>query len=290
MGTRIEELVTSSRPGRAGYHFAYMEEGAKREVRRALLSAVCIPGHQVAFASREMPVARGWGSGGLQMTLATVTPEDTVKVIDQGDDRSLNAVGLRRLIADTTGVATTTDTTQATLVQTRHRIPDTPMHQGQVLVLQVPVADPLRLVEPRRSITRRLHAEGDYTGVWVALYEDHARANTPSWAHSHPMQASTGYVFTPTPIPRHDCLKLDDAPFLSLFGAGREATVYAIPPFTRVRPLHFEDRPFHTEEFDAPCERCGAADTYLDQVHVGALVQWRCSDTDTCTRRVAAGG
>lgn len=289
MSTKLGDLVATGHLGREGYHYAYMEASAKREVRRALLKAVCIPGHQVDFASREMPVARGWGSGGLQVSLATVVPDDVVKVIDQGDDDSLNAVGLRTLITETAAAATTTDTRRATLIQTRHRIPDTPLQKGQVLVLQVPVADPLRLVEPRRSITRRLHAERDYTGVWLALYEDHARLNTPSWAHSYPLEAKAfgdapGYVFTPTPIPRHDCHKLDNAPFLSLFGAGREATVYAIPPFTDVKPLHFSDRPFEAETFAGPCRRCGRSDTYLDQVWVDDRPTLRCSDTDTCNR------
>jgi hypothetical protein len=31
----------------------------KRELRRSIFKAVCIPGHQVPYASREMPIARG---------------------------------------------------------------------------------------------------------------------------------------------------------------------------------------------------------------------------------------
>lgn len=293
MGSRLDALRDQAQEGREGYHYAYLDDSAKREVRRALVKAVCIPGHQVRFASREMPVARGWGSGGLQVSLATVAPGDVVKVIDQGDDDSLNAVGLRELIATTADVATTTDTRDATLIQTRHRIPDVPLTRGQVLVLQVPVADPLRLVEPRPTRSRELHATRDYTGVWLHLYEDHARLDTPAWAHSYPMEVETGYVITPTPIPRHDCPKLDDAPHLSLFGAGREATVYAIPPHTRVVPLRFDDRPFVPESFDQPCGLCGATDTYLESRFVvdtdegQEVEQWRCGDTDTCRRRVA---
>ena len=49
-----------------------LDEAAKREIRRAALTAVCVPGYQVPFGSREMPVARGWGSGGLQVTLAVI--------------------------------------------------------------------------------------------------------------------------------------------------------------------------------------------------------------------------
>jgi alpha-D-ribose 1-methylphosphonate 5-phosphate C-P lyase len=34
-----------------------LDESAKREIRRAALTAVCVPGYQVPFGSREMPVA-----------------------------------------------------------------------------------------------------------------------------------------------------------------------------------------------------------------------------------------
>lgn len=47
------------------YNFAFLDEGSKREIRRAILKAVAIPGYQVPFASREMPIGRGWGTGGL---------------------------------------------------------------------------------------------------------------------------------------------------------------------------------------------------------------------------------
>jgi Phosphonate metabolism protein PhnJ len=52
------------------YNFAFIDEDSKREVRRRLLKAVALPGHLVPFASRDLPIARGWGTGGLQVTLA----------------------------------------------------------------------------------------------------------------------------------------------------------------------------------------------------------------------------
>ncbi|MDO5498338.1 MAG: alpha-D-ribose 1-methylphosphonate 5-phosphate C-P-lyase PhnJ, partial [Propionibacteriaceae bacterium] len=91
-----------------------LDEQGKREVRRACLSGVCIPGYQVPFGSREMPVARGWGSGGLQVTVAIGGGADTVKVIDQGDEEGVNAVNLRRLIRGTLGCGATGDTREAT--------------------------------------------------------------------------------------------------------------------------------------------------------------------------------
>ena len=100
-----------------------LDESSKREVRRAILTAIAVPGYQVPFGSREMPVARGWGSGGLQVTLAVIGPRDVVKVYDQGEDGGVNAANLRRLIRRSEGVQTTTDARVATVIQTRHRVP-----------------------------------------------------------------------------------------------------------------------------------------------------------------------
>lgn len=269
----------------AGYAYAYLDAASKREVRRALLKAVCLPGHLVPFASREMPVARGWGSGGLQVTLSVVTPEDTVKVIDQGSDQSMNAIALRDLIARSAEVATTTDVREATLTQTRHRIPEDPLGEGHVLVFQVPVSDPLRRIDPRPSVTRRLHAERDYAPIWLYLYEDHAQVGHSTFASAHPAEVEGTYVMTPSPIPRHDVPRLDQAPFLSLFGAGREAVVYAVPPYTRVRPLAFDDRPFEPELFCEGCALCGSTDTFLVEDEGSASTRLICSDTDHCRRR-----
>src|SRR5262249_39598926 len=83
---------------RQDYSYAFLDEFAKRELRRRMLKAIAIPGYQVPYASRELPIARGWGTGGLQVTLSLVGPRDTVKVIDQGADDSVNAANLRRFI------------------------------------------------------------------------------------------------------------------------------------------------------------------------------------------------
>lgn len=283
--TAVRALLERSRPRHlTGYLWGYLDDESKREIRRALLKAVCIPGHITPFASREMPVARGWGSGGLQVTLAVIDPDDVVKVIDQGDDNSLNAATMRTLIADSTGVATTTDARAASLIQTRHRVPEDDLAPGTVLVFQVPISDPLREYEPRPSIAARRHAEGDYSAIWLGLYEDHTRLDESRFSHSYPCQVDGSYVISTTPIPRFDVPRLHQAPFLSLFGAGREAAVYAIPPYTDVHPLTFTDRPFTVEVFDRPCSRCGVQGTYLTEEVLEDAVVLVCSDTDFCRR------
>ena len=91
------------------YPFGFLDSYAKKEVRRTILKAIAIPGYQVPYASREMPMGRGFGTGGLQLTLSLIGEGETLKVIDQGSDDSVNAVNLRHFIELTCpGIHTTT--------------------------------------------------------------------------------------------------------------------------------------------------------------------------------------
>ena len=182
------------------YNFAFFDEGSKREIRRSILKAVAIPGYQVPFASREMPIARGWGTGGLQITLSLVGREDVIKVIDQGADESVNAVSIKRLVCGTTGIAATDDARKATIIQSRHRIPESPLCPGQILVLQVPTPEPLRFVEPSEFATKRLHAEREYSGAYLALFEEIMKFGRVATGADHPVEVEGRYVMAPSPI------------------------------------------------------------------------------------------
>jgi alpha-D-ribose 1-methylphosphonate 5-phosphate C-P lyase len=264
-----------------------LDEGAKREIRRAALSAVCVPGYQVPFGSREMPVARGWGSGGLQVTLAVIGAEDTVKVIDQGDDGGVNATNLRRMIATTTGCDESADTRDATVVQTRHRVPEEGLSAGDLLVYQVPVPEPLRKVQKSVAVCARMHAEGDYAAMWVSLYEDIVRNGMITRTTGYPVLVAGRYVMATTPIPRWDVPRLHRSEHVNLFGAGREKRIYAVPPHTDVVPLTFDDVPFEVEYTPgAVCKLCGSDDVFL--VDAGTGGGFACSDTEWCAR-VRAG-
>ena len=46
------------------YNFAYLDEQTKRMIRRALPKGLAVPGYPVPVASREAPMAYGWGAGG----------------------------------------------------------------------------------------------------------------------------------------------------------------------------------------------------------------------------------
>lgn len=278
---RLNEMVGPV----GGVPFALLDEESKAEIRRALLHAVAIPGFQVPFGSREMPVARGWGSGGLQITLAIVGRDDTVKVIDQGDDEGVNAVNLRRLVVSSTGIKETTEVSEATIVQSRHRIPEDDMTEDHILVLQVPVPEPLRGVERDVRRLARMHAEADYSKMWVSLYEDKVRNGVITQTTGYPCEVNGRYIVATTPIPRWDIPRLHQSEFLTLFGAGREKRVYAIPPYTNVEPLIFEDIPFEVERVDgASCRFCGSTESFLVD-SPGETDTWSCSDTAWCRTR-----
>jgi hypothetical protein len=44
--------------------YGFLDASAKREMRRKMLKAIAVPGCQMPYASREVPMARGWGTGG----------------------------------------------------------------------------------------------------------------------------------------------------------------------------------------------------------------------------------
>jgi alpha-D-ribose 1-methylphosphonate 5-phosphate C-P lyase len=222
----------------------------------------------VPFASREMPMPYGWGTGGVQVTAACLVPEDRLKVIDQGADDTTNAVSIRKFFKRTAGVATTEETAHASLIQTRHRIPETPLTGDQVLVYQVPIPEPLRFLEPRETETRKMHSLEEYGLMHVKLYEDISRHGAISTAYAYPVKVEGRYVMDPSPIPKFDNPKLSDCPAIQLFGAGREQRIYALPPYTKVVSLDFEDHPFEASKADAPCALCGSETSYLDEVIV----------------------
>lgn len=273
------------------YNFAYLDESTKRMLRRALLKAVAIPGYQVPFGGREMPLPYGWGTGGIQVTASIIGRQDVLKVIDQGSDDTTNAINIRRFFSRVTDVRTTESTPEATIIQTRHRIPETPLTEGQIMVYQVPIPEPLRWLESSETETRTMHALAEYGAMHVKLYEDIARHGHIATTYDYPVVVNERYMMRPSPIPKFDNPKLDDSPALMLFGAGREKRVYAVPPYTRVKSLDFEDHPFEVERWDECCAQCGSHDSYLDEIIMDdqGTRRFVCSDTEYCAERQAAG-
>lgn len=276
----------------SGYSYGFLDEFAKREIRRRTLKAIAIPGYQVPYASRELPIARGWGTGGLQVTLSIAGPDSVIKVIDQGADDSVNAANLRRFIARMTGAASTTDTLAATIIQSRHRIPEEILRNDQVLVLQVPDPEPLRGVQPNMSQARIMHGDADYSQMWLTLYEQLVFFGRFMQGASYPSLVHGRYLISPSPIPRWDTPKLHQAAHLTLLSAGREKRLYAVPPYTDVRPIEFDDVFFQVEaQGKWRCRQSGAQHKFMNELpQDDGSVLYELSDTSYAAKLVAQRG
>ncbi|SMC70745.1 alpha-D-ribose 1-methylphosphonate 5-phosphate C-P-lyase PhnJ [Rhizobium sp. RU36D] len=259
-------LASLTKPWEA-FSYGFLDASAKREMRRKMLKAIAVPGCQMPYASREVPIARGWGTGGLQVTLTLINPAASVKVIDQGSDDSVNAASIRRFLSRVSGARETLDTLEASILQSRHRIPEEKLREDQVLVLQVPNPEPLRPVEPNISIARQMHADVDYSRLWLTLYEQIVRSGRIMQGAAYPALVNGRHVMTPSPIPRWDVPKLHMARHLTFLSAGREKRLFAVPPFTRVEPLVFSDVPYKVEDHaDLICHRSGVRGYFMNEI------------------------
>jgi alpha-D-ribose 1-methylphosphonate 5-phosphate C-P lyase len=176
---------------------------------------------------------------------------------------------------------------EATIIQTRHRIPEQPLTEGQILVFQVPIPEPLRFLEPRETETRKMHELEEYGLMHIKLYEDIARHGQIATSYAYPVKVEGRYVMDPSPIPKFDNPKLNGSAALMLFGAGREQRIYALPPHSQAISLDFEDHPFQASKADHACTLCGSDTSYLDEVITddrGGRM-FVCSDTDFCRGR-----
>ncbi|MEE2995863.1 MAG: alpha-D-ribose 1-methylphosphonate 5-phosphate C-P-lyase PhnJ [Pseudomonadota bacterium] len=292
IAAKDEALAAASRHSVDGtYNFGYLDEQTKRMVRRCILKAMATPGYQVPFGSREMPLPYGWGTGGIQLSASILGPDDTFKVIDQGADDTTNAVSIRGFFARVCGVDTTEETEEASVIQTRHRVPEVPLREDQILVYQVPQPEPLRPLEPRETETRMMHAYEEYGLMHVRLYDDIAKFGEIAVAYAYPVMVNGRHLMSPSPIPKYDNPKMHQMAALQVLSAGREKRIYAIPPYTEVKSLDFDDHPFFVPRPDDCCGLCGAEDSFLVEVvldndntrmHV-------CSDTAYCNNRQADG-
>ena len=270
--------------------YGFLDASAKREMRRKMLKAVAVPGCQMPYASREVPMARGWGTGGLQVSLTLVTPQMRVKVIDQGADDSVNAASIRRFIARVAGTPTTTDALDADLIQSRHRVPEEILRDDQILVLQVPNPEPLRPVQPNMSVARQMHADADYGRMWLQLYEQIVRSGRVMQGAAYPSLVNGRHVMTPSPIPRWDVPKLNMARHLTILSAGREKRIFAVPPLTRVEPLVFSDVPYRVEEHAGlTCFRSGLQGFFMNEIpQADGSARHEVSDSDWGVKAINA--
>ncbi|MEL7183586.1 MAG: alpha-D-ribose 1-methylphosphonate 5-phosphate C-P-lyase PhnJ, partial [Pseudomonadota bacterium] len=137
----------------------------------------------------------------------------------------------------------------------------------------------------------KMHELEEYGLMHVKLYEDIARHGHIATSYAYPVKVEGRYVMDPSPIPKFDNPKLSDMAAIQLFGAGREQRIYALPPYTQVVSLDFEDHPFEATKADQTCALCGAKDSYLDEVIVDDAGgrMFVCSDTAYCAARQSDG-
>jgi alpha-D-ribose 1-methylphosphonate 5-phosphate C-P lyase len=136
-----------------------------------------------------------------------------------------------------------------------------------------------------------MHALAEYGAMYVKLYEDISTHGKIATSYNYPVLVHKRYVMSPSPIPKFDNPKMDRMPALQLFGAGREKRIYAVPPYTRVKSLDFEDHPFQVERGGKECALCGSRESYLDEIITDdrGTRLFVCSDTDYCRERGPAG-
>src|SRR5437879_1416938 len=140
----------------------------------------------------------------------------------------------------------------------------------------------LREVEANMSAAREMHAEADYARMWLGLYEQLVRYQEYTGGSSYPVVVHGRYLMSPSPIPRWDNPKLHQAAHLTLLSAGRQKRLSAVPPYTDVYPIEFDDVPFRVEDQDGHvCGLTGATQKFLTEIPLpDGSVRYEISDTD----------
>ena len=125
-------------------------------IRRAILKAVAVPGYQVPFGGREMPLPYGWGTGGIQVTAAIIGRGRHA----EGDRPGRRRHDQRRLASAASSPASPMSPRRPAprrrpIIQTRHRVPETPLRGGPDPGL--PGADPRAAAHARAARDRDAH-------------------------------------------------------------------------------------------------------------------------------------
>ena len=124
------------------------------------------------------------------------------------------------------------------------------------------------------------------------LFEQIMKYDNVTHGADYPVMVNDRYVMAPSPIPRFDNPKINNSEALILLGAGREKKIYAVPPYTKVVSLAFEDYPFQVENFSGEyCQLCGAKGVYLDEIvdEKTGKTYYQCNDTSNCLWRLNGG-
>jgi Uncharacterized enzyme of phosphonate metabolism len=166
-------------------------------------------------------------------------------------------------------------------------VPETPLKEGQILVFQVPIPEPLRMLEPRETETRTLHALTEYGVMQVSLYESIARHGRIAKTYNYPVLVNGRYMMSPSPSQIRQPQARPQSGAAALWRGPREAHL-------RRAALHAGEEP----RFRRPSVRDRALDrvlraaaarprAFLDEMIVDDAGKrlFVCSDTDYCESR-----
>ena len=94
---------------------------------------------------------------------------------------------------------------------------------------------------------------------------------------------------SPSPIPRWDTPKLHQAAHLTLLSAGREKRLYAVPPYTDVRPIEFDDVFFQVEAQQGwRCHQSNIQNKFMTELpQADGTLLYELSDTSYAQKIVA---
>ena len=223
-----------ARSARERYNFAFLDEQTKRMIRRADPQG---GGHSRLPGAVRQPrdaallrLGHGRRPGHRQRHRARRRPQGHRPGRRRHHQRGEHPPVLR---AHHRRATTTTRTDEATLIQTRHRIPETPLRPGRSWCSRCRSRSRCAGWSRARSRRGTMHALEEYGVMYVRLYEDITRHGQVAQTYDYPVIVNGRYLMRPSPIPKFDNPKLDRCPALLLFGAGREKRIYAVPPYTR---------------------------------------------------------
>ena len=134
-----------------------------------------------------------------------------------------------------------------------------------------------------------MHGDADYSQMWLTLYEQLVFFGRFMQGASYPVLVNGRHLMSPSPIPRWDTPKLHQAAHLTLLSAGREKRLYAVPPYTDVRPIEFDDVFFQVEAQQGwRCHQSGVQNKFMTELpQADGTLLYELSDTSYAQKIVA---
>ena len=117
--------------------------------------------------------------------------------------------------------------------------------------------------------------------MYLKLYEQLVVFGRFVTGASYPVIVHERYIMSSSPIPRWDSPKFHQSAHLTLLSAGREKRLYAVPPYTDVYPLEFDDVFFEVEDQTGRvCKRSDQINKFMNEIPLeDGTAEFELSDT-----------